>query len=168
MRIIRPDDRDDDGHDHSHDEGRIPADPRAIGDILGDELEDYLAQVIADVPPPEDAQPTGPSRSGRPIGPKRPALHLVATDTDSDDDAEPEVDPDAAIEAGRAARHRMLRGAAGGSSVVVLSATLAAWGEPLAVSGPLAAYGAGWVAYLWWNAALRPSVLARFLIPVNR
>ncbi|MET7770182.1 hypothetical protein [Nocardia sp. NPDC005366] len=155
MRIIRPDDDNDRDDEHDPEQGPTRAE---IGDFA-DEVEDYLAHVLANVPPPDSDEPpyTPPSRSGRPIGPKRPALHLVPNeDGDRDRDAAA-VDPEAVIEAGRSARTRMVRSASGGSAVVVLAGAFACWGESFAVTGPLAVYGAGWVGYLWWNAALRPS-----------
>ncbi|WP_216917821.1 hypothetical protein [Nocardia noduli] len=158
MRIKPPNDRNNGDGD---DDDRLPTDPSVIGEMLGDEVEDYLAHVLADVPPLDEEEPpfTPPSRSRRPIGPKRPALHLVPTSKDDHEDRDDAaaLDPEAAIEAGRTARTRMVRSAAGGSALVALAAAFACWGESVAVTGPMAVYGTGWVGYLWWNAALRPS-----------
>ncbi|WP_433193818.1 hypothetical protein ACQP1G_34235 [Nocardia sp. CA-107356] len=148
MRIIRDNQNPDDDPENNR-KPTQPSDPKALGDILADEVADFLAAVaeIADNPTPRNNPATEPVK---------PTLRLVT----SDDTAIPEAvtDPAAIVKAGRAARRRMIRGAAGGSSVVVGLAVLAGWGQPWLVTGPLAAYGTGWLAYLWWNAALRPSI----------
>ncbi|MGN2640516.1 hypothetical protein ACTD5D_30980 [Nocardia takedensis] len=155
MRIIRP----DDNHDDDRDGNRGPDDPDFFSDI-GDEVEDYLAHVLADVPPLDPDEVPAPTTTG-PRGakpPKRGVLHLVPTDDPHADTPTPvAVDPDTAIAAGRGARKRMVRGAAGGSVLVVAAAAVLGWGESFTVVGPLAVYGTGWVGYLCWNAALRPS-----------
>ncbi|MGN2640604.1 hypothetical protein ACTD5D_31430 [Nocardia takedensis] len=159
MRIIRPDDNHDD-HDDDRDraEDRGPDDPDFFSDI-GDEVEDYLAHVLADIPPLDPDEVPAPTAGPRgPKPPKRGVLHLVPTDDpDADDPTPVAVDPDTAIAAGRGARKRMVRGAAGSSALVVAAATVLGWGESFTVVGPLAVYGTGWVGYLCWNAALRPS-----------
>ncbi|QIS13649.1 hypothetical protein [Nocardia arthritidis] len=153
MRVFR------DNHDHNDDDhdndGREPIDPRTDGEILADEFADYLALAaeVADNPPPPDPL-------DEPTTIDRPRLRLVTTGTDTldeTDDADPWAktsDPDY----GRTARRRLVRGAAGGSAVVVGLGALAGWGEPFVVVGPLTAYGLGWLAYLWWHAALRPTI----------
>ena len=40
---------------------------------------------------------------------------------------------------------------------MVAAAAVLGWGESFTVVGPLAVYGTGWIGYLCWNAALRPS-----------
>ncbi|QVI22911.1 hypothetical protein KHQ06_08085 [Nocardia tengchongensis] len=50
----------------------------------------------------------------------------------------------------------MLRAGAGGSLTVLAALAVAVWGQRAVVAVPLAAYGFAWIAYLWWNAALRP------------
>ncbi|WP_406272518.1 hypothetical protein OH799_32920 [Nocardia sp. NBC_00881] len=158
MRIFRDNnDHNDEDPDEGRNESHEPIDPKAIGDILADEFADYLADVTAaaDNPPPQHRQPTDDTEP-----PARPTLRLVKnddTDTDTDEGDKP-LDPRAAAAAGRAARRRLVRGAAGGSAVVVTATALATWGQPWMVAGPLAAYSTGWLAYLWWNAALRPSI----------
>ncbi|MGY1946167.1 hypothetical protein [Nocardia asiatica] len=149
MRIIR------DNHDHNDedpDEGRRPASERDRAEILAEEIEDYLADVLACAPPDtQDFEPAAPQ--------PRPTLRLVKTDaTDTDPDCDKPLDPEVFAAAGRAARRRMARGAAGGSAVVVTATVLATWGQPWIVTGPLAVYGTAWLAYLWWNAALRPGI----------
>ncbi|MGY2027261.1 hypothetical protein [Nocardia gipuzkoensis] len=153
MRIIR--DNNDHNNDEDPDERRRPASERDQAEILAEEIEDYLADVLACAPPDTpDFTPPAPQ--------PRPALHLVKTDTDTTGGADPDydkpLDPEVFAAAGRAARRRMARGAAGGSAVVVTATVLATWGQPWIVTGPLAGYGTAWLAYLWWNAALRPSI----------
>lgn len=152
MRIIR----DNDHNDEDPDEQREPIEPKAIGDILADEFADYLADVaaVADTPDPHD------EHASKPHAPVRPVLRVVQNSDTSDSVREwdKSLDPDAVAKAGRAARRRMVRGAAGASSVVVTATLLTTWEQPWIVTGPLAAYGTGWLAYLWWNAALRPSI----------
>ncbi|MEV6388900.1 hypothetical protein [Nocardia xishanensis] len=152
MRIIRPHDHNDDDPDDRQPKRPGPVDPAQQGQQLADEVEDFLASAVANVPPVDDESPV--SAAAKP----RPALRLVP-DADDSDTAEWDapLDPAEIAAAGRGARRRMVRGAAGGSTVVVLSGLLATWGESLVVTGPVAVYGAGWLAYLWWNAALRPS-----------
>ncbi|WP_216916360.1 hypothetical protein [Nocardia noduli] len=170
MRIIRPDDSNDDDND---DKGRADSGPGRGGGSFGreltpadfagvaDDVEDYLADVLAGVPPFDGDEPlyTQSSRSARPIGPKRPALHLVSPGTDPDQESDDGTgrDHDELIAAGRNARKRMLRHAGSGTVLVVTVGAVAGWGESVVVTGPLAVYGLAWVGYLWWNAALRPS-----------
>ncbi|KAA8884257.1 hypothetical protein F3087_34095 [Nocardia colli] len=157
MRIIR----DNNPHDDESDDDRTPnepgspvesREPKAIGDILAAEFADYLADVVANVPEPVDPD-TVPA-------PPRPALRLVTPVAGGPDtgDWDKPFTVENAVEAARTARRRVVRVAAGGSAVVVTAGVLAGWGEPLIVTGPLAVYGTGWLAYLWWNAALRPSI----------
>ncbi|WP_040698937.1 hypothetical protein [Nocardia vinacea] len=149
MRIIR----DNDNNDEDPDEQREPIEPKAIGDILADEFADYLADVTA-------AADTPDQRASEPHAPARPVLRVVHNNDTSDpvQQWDKPLDPDAVATAGRTARRRMVRGAAGASYAVVTATVLATWGQPWIVTGPLAAYGAGWLIYLWWNAALRPSI----------
>ncbi|WP_174188469.1 hypothetical protein [Nocardia barduliensis] len=150
MRIIR--DNNDHNNNEDPDERRTPAGERNQAEILAEEIEDYLADVLACAPPDtQDFTPSAPQ--------PRPALHLVKTDTTgTDPDYDKPLDPEVFAAAGRAARRRIARGAAGGSAVVVTATVLATWGQPWIVTGPLAGYGTAWLAYLWWNAALRPSI----------
>ncbi|WP_329405969.1 hypothetical protein OG563_30495 [Nocardia vinacea] len=141
--------RNNDHNEEGPDEGRDRNDPKSQGEKFADEVEDFLASVaeMIDNPAPR------PNSAAEPV---RPTLRLVTTD----DTAIPEAvtDPTAITKAGRAARRRMIRGSVGGSSVVVGLAWFAGWGQPWLVAGPIAAYSTGWLAYLWWNAALRPSI----------
>ncbi|WP_378736692.1 hypothetical protein [Nocardia brasiliensis] len=145
---------DDHNNDDDPDERREPVEPKPIGDILAAEFADYLAHVVANVPPPANPEDATPST------PQRPDLRLVAPATDELDseDWDKPFTVEEALQAARIARRRVVRGAAGGSAVVVTAVLFAGWGEPLIVTGPLAVYGTGWLAYLWWNAALRPSL----------
>ncbi|MBF6296816.1 hypothetical protein IU459_04560 [Nocardia amamiensis] len=151
MRMIR------DNNDHNSedpDEGRRPASERDQAEILAEEIEDYLADVLACAPPDtQDFESAAPQ--------PRPTLRLVKTDattTSTDPDCDKPLDPEVFAAAGRAARRRAARVAAGGSAVVVTATVLATWEQPWTVTGPLAVYGTAWLAYLWWNAALRPSI----------
>ncbi|CAM4487259.1 hypothetical protein NONI108955_34355 [Nocardia ninae] len=131
-----------------------PGEPTQIRDILAAEFADYLADVVAKVPPPENPDDPTPAPP-----PARPNLRLITTPDDkavTTDWDEPLTVADA-VTAARTARRRVVRGAAGGTAFVVTAVVVAGWGEPLIVGGPLAVYGAGWLGYLWWNAALRPS-----------
>ncbi|MEU7633853.1 hypothetical protein AB0C34_28395 [Nocardia sp. NPDC049220] len=157
MRVYRDNnDHNDEDPDQGGSEGRDPVDPKAIGDILADEFADYLADVVAaaDNTPPAHRQPTDATEP-----PAKPTLRLVKNDeTDTVAEWDKSLEPGAAAAAGRAGRRRMIRGAAGSSAVVVTATVLATWDQPWIVTGPLAAYGGAWLGYLWWNAALRPSV----------
>lgn len=154
MRIFRdnPDDHDPEDFDNDDDITR-GEDPKAVGDIIADEFADYLASVVADAPPPTepDAETTAGTETPAPI------LRLV-----KDDDTTPETEPDNPEvdprEAARAARKRLIGASAKGSAVVIGLGVVAGWGEPPVVVGPLAVYGTAWLAYLWWNAALRPPI----------
>ncbi|PXX66932.1 hypothetical protein DFR70_103687 [Nocardia tenerifensis] len=135
-------------------EPREPGEPTAIRDILAAEFADYLADVVAKTPPPDNPDDTTPTP------PARPNLRLITTTPDKSGTAdwdEP-LTVDDAITAARTARRKVVRGAAGGTAVVVTAGVVAGWGEPLIVTGPLAIYGTGWLGYLWWNAALRPTL----------
>ncbi|MFC9434001.1 hypothetical protein [Nocardia sp. NPDC057030] len=156
----RPDHNDDDPDNHTpNDPTPAPAEsqePKTIGDILASEFASFLADAVAKVPPPQ----TDPAYEPEP--PTRPNLHLVTTEPEPAAAAPAGRDEpftaDDAVTAARTARRKVARAAAGGSAVVVAAVAFAGWGEPPIVTGPLAVYGTGWLAYLWWNAALRPSI----------
>ncbi|QIS02335.1 hypothetical protein F5X71_08370 [Nocardia brasiliensis] len=160
MRYSRENDHnDDDPEDYQPGGPAQPADesrePKAIGDILAAQFASFLADAVAKVPPPEpDPDDTTPAT------PPRPNLRLVTTQPDhtAPADGDEPFTVEAAVNAARTARRKVVRGAASGSTFVVAAGVFAGWGEPLIVAGPLAVYGAGWLAYLWWNAALRPSL----------
>ncbi|MFG3524880.1 hypothetical protein ACGF5S_31805 [Nocardia nova] len=151
MRIIR----DDDGHDHNDDNrpkrlediaAGVPADE--VGNLIADEVSDFLAAAVraTDRTPAAPAEPS-PAQH-------KPDLRLVPTIPDEDHDGiEPTEDAGTAVSSGRV---RLLTSTAASSSFVVTAAALAGWGQPAVVAVPVAGYGIGWLAYLWWNAALRP------------
>lgn len=159
MRINnRPEDHEPDDHETSRDQDKYE-DPREIADIIGDEFTDYLNAVLADGSPPLDEDIVRPpAKSPAPAAPSTPKLRLVKDENLTPaliDSAGEEIDPETAA---KAARTRLIRGSAKGTAVVAGLGVAAGWGEPLVVVGPLAVYSAGWLAYLWWNAALRPPI----------
>ncbi|MVU79476.1 hypothetical protein GPX89_19785 [Nocardia sp. ET3-3] len=157
MRIIRSNDDHDDDHEHQHNRKRGSGGPNElgelvaglpdgqVGDILGDEASAFIAAatVAADGP-------------GFPLGldvpeesiPAKPVLRLVTPEKHLD------TAPSSPAQAGL--RPRLLRAGLGGSALVAVILLIADWRQPAVVAAPLAVYGLGWVAYLWWNAALRP------------
>ncbi|WP_107656037.1 hypothetical protein [Nocardia suismassiliense] len=142
MRIIRNnDDNDKDPEDFE------PNDPKDQGEKLADEVADFLAAVAERAPFPtgQDA----PAPAGQSV---KPELRLVKTDD------VPDARDEAIVATAGGLRPRLVRAGAGGSAVVIVVAVFAAWGEPPAVAVPITVYGAGWMAYLWWNAALRPPI----------
>ncbi|WP_036499192.1 hypothetical protein [Nocardia aobensis] len=150
MRIIR----DNDGHDHNDDDPRkrledfaagVPADE--VGNMIADEVSDFLAAAVrATDHRPAPTEPTPAQR--------KPDLRLVI-DTPHDE-KEDEDTPSPAGATGSSGRARLLTSTAASSTLVVAAAALAGWGQPAVVAVPVAGYGIGWLAYLWWNAALRP------------
>ncbi|WP_280410092.1 hypothetical protein [Nocardia brasiliensis] len=137
MRIIRNSDHNDEDPEDS--DGN---DPAVQGEILADEVADFLAAAAAAAPfyTGQDA-PIEPA-------PIKPVLRLVKPDHTSTIE----------IPVTTAAGSKAWRAGAGGSTTVVVLALVAAWGEPAVVTVPLVVYGAGWIAYLWWNTALRPPI----------
>ncbi|MFI9406866.1 hypothetical protein [Nocardia sp. NPDC052316] len=142
MRIIRNND-----HNDEDPEDFEPNDPKDQGEKLADEVADFLAAVAERAPFPTGQDAPAPARQ-----PVKPELRLVKTDD------LPNVRDEAIVAAADGPRPRLVRAGAGGSAVVIVLALFAAWGEPPAVVVPITVYGAGWVAYLWWNAALRPPI----------
>ncbi|MBF6065427.1 hypothetical protein IU500_34405 [Nocardia terpenica] len=161
MRIIRNNDPYDDGDDpepdREQDRLRGSREPQPIGDILADQVSAFLAQVAAVA----DDQSTTLSHDA-PVEPRpdpavKPALRLVTTgDTDTGTGTGEMADPADARRAGTRVRLELLRAGIGGTTVVVAAAAVAGWGQPAVVVAPIAVYGLGWIAFLWWNAALRP------------
>ncbi|WP_406237516.1 hypothetical protein [Nocardia sp. NBC_01009] len=153
MRIIRPHDPDDDDdrqHGRTQEPAATPTDPAIAGELFADEVEEFLAALAnpdRTAPVAATEPPISTDQSVRRAAPTvvpntedQPAEHVAAPPVP----ARP--------------RARMLGRTAASSSVVVGLGVTAGWGEPLLVTGPLAVYGAGWLAYLWWNAALRPPI----------
>ncbi|WP_155525688.1 hypothetical protein, partial [Nocardia sp. 852002-51244_SCH5132740] len=152
MRIIR----DDDGHDHNDDDrpkrledfaAGVPADE--VGNLIADEVSDFLAAAVraTDRTPAASAEPT--------LAQHKPDLRLVPSVVD-DEEHDTEHTTEEAGTTGSSGRARLLTSTAASSSLVVTAAALAGWGQPAVVAVPVAGYGIGWLAYLWWNAALRP------------
>ncbi|NKY48379.1 hypothetical protein [Nocardia cerradoensis] len=148
MRIIR----DDDGHDQNDDNPRkrlediaagVPADE--VGNMIADEVSDFLAAAVraTDRTPAAPAEPS-PAQH-------KPDLRLVPSVVDDEENTTEKVGT-----TGSSGRVRLLTSTAASSSLVVTAAALAGWGQPAVVAVPVAGYGIGWLAYLWWNAALRP------------
>ncbi|WP_187684308.1 hypothetical protein [Nocardia wallacei] len=153
MRIIRNDDHDD--NNDRNQRRQQSQDPKVLGDILADEISAYLVAAsdaadrhAAQLPPP--VEPAVPA-------PIRPVPHRDNPDADAGDGDGGQV---AEVVVGLPEYRRSLvpvvRGTAAGSAVVVAVAVTAGWGQPAPVLIPVAGYGVGWLAYLWWNAALRP------------
>ncbi|WP_433562315.1 hypothetical protein ACQP1O_33190 [Nocardia sp. CA-151230] len=157
-RVSRDDEFDDENNEHRRKQQRGASESRElrevlrgvpddqVADILGDEFSDFLAKGTAAAGKPrfplgQDAP--SPQESAKPV------LHLVKTE-----DGEKVTGTATTSPAG--VRPQLLRAGLGGSLAVLAVAVVAAWGQPAAVAIPLAVYGLGWVAYLWWNAALRP------------
>ncbi|WP_459549902.1 hypothetical protein [Nocardia sp. X0981] len=146
-------------HDDDHEPDREPGgDLDQLMEILSDELEDFLAAEAA------AADPAGSdARADQPPAPVAPFVRLVKTTKREpavpveDEHLAPVHRPAPEAVAGPGGRvPRWVRVTMPGSAVVVtLTATIAA-GQPGVVAVPVAAYGAGWTAYLWWNAAYRP------------
>ncbi|MGW0003404.1 hypothetical protein ACWDT6_06140 [Nocardia grenadensis] len=156
MRISRNFD-----HDDHEPEPNPERDMEQLMDILSDELDEFLTASAAAA----DTPTHGDNPAEPPPAPVKPTLRLVKTTKPEpavpvEDDnlapihrAAPEIQTETE---GRVPR--WVRVTLPGSAVVVtLTATIAA-GQPGVVAVPVAAYGAGWTAYLWWNAAYRPPV----------
>ncbi|QLY33993.1 hypothetical protein [Nocardia huaxiensis] len=163
MRIIRNYGHDDDHEHDDHDprEDRESRDPKVMGEILADEVSDFLAAAAhaagAPFPLGHDA-PTEPT-------PGKPVLRLVTTDDT------PGEQPMLGAGPGAGLRPRLLQTGIGGSALVLAAVVFVVWGQAAVVAVPLAGYGLGWIAYLWWNAALRPpipQVLAVLVTAVTR
>ncbi|MFF0495754.1 hypothetical protein ACFYU5_05065 [Nocardia aobensis] len=152
MRIIR----DDDGHDHNDDNrpkrlediaAGVPADE--VGNLIADEVSDFLAAAVRAT----DRTPTAPAEPAP--AQHKPDLRLVPSVVD-DEEHDTEHTTKEAGTTGSSGRVRLLTSTAASSSLVVTAAALAGWGQPAVVAVPVAGYGIGWLAYLWWNTALRP------------
>ncbi|QLY33963.1 hypothetical protein H0264_18560 [Nocardia huaxiensis] len=155
MRIFRDhdDDPDPDEEPQRPGKGFGPDEVAAQADLLADEIADHLADVAAAA----DATTAGTDQPA----PAKPTLRLVpplaapaATDT-SDTAKHPE--PESVSSAAPPSWGRVWRASAAGSSVVVGIAATTAWGQPAEVGIPVTVYGLGWIAYLLWDTAHRPS-----------
>ncbi|MFE3799283.1 hypothetical protein [Nocardia tengchongensis] len=144
MRIFRDHDHEHDGDDEHDDERprkNLSRDEIAAqAEVMADEIADFLSDVADDNPS------TAPA--ARPMaGPEQP---VTAVPTEAGD-------PVPVSAANPRTRGRIWRASAAGSSVVVGLAATAAWGQPAEVGVPIVLYGLGWIAYLSWDAARRPS-----------
>lgn len=158
MRISRNFDHDDDREPEPEKGGDLDQ----LMDILSEEIDEFLAAsaAAADTPTSSD----NPAER-RPPAPVKPIVRLVKTSKPEpampveDDNLAPIHRPTPEVQTETGGRvPRWVRVTLPGSAVVVtLTATIAA-GQPGVVAVPVAAYGAGWTAYLWWNAAYRPPV----------
>ncbi|MFI2334157.1 hypothetical protein ACH474_12245 [Nocardia rhamnosiphila] len=157
MRISRNFDHDDDREPEPEKGGDLDQ----LMDMLSEEIDEFLAASAAAADTPSSSD----TATERPPTPVKPTLRLVKTTKPEpavpveDDNLAPIHRPAPEFQAEAAGRvPRWVRVTLPGSAVVVtLTATIAA-GQPGVVAVPVAAYGAGWTAYLWWNAAYRPPV----------
>ncbi|MCP2293632.1 hypothetical protein APR11_000036 [Nocardia amikacinitolerans] len=153
MRIARNFDNDPDDDHNEKDQVE-----QAV-ELLIDEAEDFLAEQAA-------ANPYHPDATSAAVAgpqPQRPAprLRLVKNPDPAvpveDKHLPPALRPTVTVTAPPRRRvPRWVRTTLPGSLVVVLGAAALANGQPGVVAAPLAAYAAGWVAFLAWNAAYRP------------
>ncbi|WP_280359319.1 hypothetical protein [Nocardia otitidiscaviarum] len=148
MRIHRASDDDPDDWRHT------PIDPTNIpgqADQLADEVEDWLTEVTTAADQPPAHTPTAPT------SPARPQSSTTGATEHTDPTSATTPTPRPAGDSRTVGR--VARASAAGSSVVVALAAVAAWGQPAPVAAPVAVYALGWIAYLCWNAARRPSPL---------
>ncbi|MFE3000730.1 hypothetical protein ACFXG4_37740 [Nocardia sp. NPDC059246] len=147
MRIFRDYGDEHDDHDDEQPRKGFGRDEIAAqADLLADEIADFLSD-------------TAGAADQRP--PVKPTLRLVPPLT-----APEQATASAPVETGEPAlvpvvkphtRGQIWRASAAGSFVVVGLAAVTAWGQPFEVGVPVAVYGLGWIAYLSWSAARRPS-----------
>ncbi|MFB7722304.1 hypothetical protein [Nocardia sp. NPDC056100] len=147
MRVFR--DHDDD-HEHDDDHGDEqpgtginPDEIFVQAELLADEIADFLTETVDEADQP------------RPAGPTTQPVPVTTTPQQSTTAAP--VEPRPAPTANPYTRGQIWRASAAGSFVVVGLAAIAAWGQPAEVGAPAILYGLGWLAYLNWNAARRPS-----------
>ncbi|MFE3222918.1 hypothetical protein [Nocardia sp. NPDC059228] len=156
MRIFRDheDDHDGDDHDGEQPSSGINRDEIAAhADLLADEIADYLADPTAyDTDPADETVQRPPAKPILRLVPPLPTQEQPATAAPVESGA-----PAPVPSAKPHTRGQIWRASAAGSFVVVGLATTAAWGQPADVGGPVVVYGLGWIAYLAWNAARRPS-----------
>lgn len=146
MRIFRDDDEhDDEPHGHPR-----PDDIGAQANLLADEIEDFLCEAA-------EAADAALSKTETPLSAPLPDAAVRIAAPVEPITGEPAPAPIPAPVAKPHTRGRIWRAGAAGSSVVVGVAALAAWGQPAEVAVPVTVYGLGWLAYLSWHAARRPS-----------
>ncbi|WP_067704490.1 hypothetical protein [Nocardia jejuensis] len=144
MRIFR--DSDD---DHDDEKPRNSADPAAQAEVLADEILDWL-----DERDRANTTPQTPMASVTPLFPVT-TNPTIASETVAAEGPRPVTTP--APTATPHTRGQIWRASAASSFVVVGASTVAIWGQPAEVGVPITVYGLGWVAYLIWNSARRPS-----------
>ncbi|WP_068058158.1 hypothetical protein [Nocardia xishanensis] len=155
MRIARNFDNDPDDDPNEKDQVE-----QAV-ELLIDEAEDFLAEHAAASPyHPESDTASAAVAEPQPQRPA-PRLRLVKNPDPAvpveDEHLPPALRPTVTVTAPPRRRvPRWVRTTLPGSLVVVLAAAALANGQPGVVAAPLAAYAAGWVAFLAWNAAYRP------------
>ncbi|MGX1805175.1 hypothetical protein ACWIGI_05625 [Nocardia sp. NPDC055321] len=144
MRIFR--DHDD---DHDDEKPRPSDDPAAQAELLADEIQDWLDE--------RDRAKTTPQTPMASVTPLFPVATdpATASETAAADALKPVATPVPA--AVTHTRGQIWRASAASSFVVVGASTVAIWGQPAEVGAPITVYGLGWVVYLLWNSAHRPS-----------
>ncbi|MEV6101461.1 hypothetical protein [Nocardia sp. NPDC051981] len=144
MRIFR-----DHADDHDDEQPRKSFGRDEIAD-QADRLADEIAKFLSDTADDADQRP-----------PATPTLRLVpplTTPEQATAAAPVETGEPAPAPAKPHTRGQIWRASAAVSFVVVGLAAVAAWGQPAEVGVPVVVYGLGWIAYLSWNAARRPSL----------
>lgn len=148
MRVFRDSDDPDD------DPPRKPIDPHNLegqADQLADEIADWLTEVVDEV---DEGNDVGPASTATPTAPTTPTTG--PTNGAPHPPTRHSAGPAPTANPPRSTR-RVWRASAASYSVVVTATALAATGQPAPVTVPVVAYGLGWIAYLCWNAAHRPS-----------
>ncbi|MFD6357263.1 hypothetical protein [Nocardia tengchongensis] len=145
MRIFR--DHHDDDHDDEQPRKNLSRDDIAAqAEDMVDAISDFLSDAAGAADGLLQATP-----AGRPV--TSPATPGQATGAAPAEAVQPAPTPVAKPHT----RGQIWRASAAGSFVVVGLAATAAWGQPAEVGVPAVLYGLGWIAYLSWNAARRPS-----------
>ncbi|MFJ9368777.1 hypothetical protein ACIRRA_30725 [Nocardia sp. NPDC101769] len=151
MRIFR----DHDGDDHDDEQSRkgINRDEIAAhAEVMYDEIADYLADPAAYDTNLDETIARSPAKPILRLVPPLPTPQPSTTATPAESG-----DPAPVLPTKPPTRGQIWRASAAGSFVVVGLATTAAWGQSAEVGAPVVLYGLGWIAYLAWNAARRPS-----------
>ncbi|MFB8001544.1 hypothetical protein [Nocardia sp. NPDC056000] len=143
MRIFR--DSDDD-HEPDDEQPGNPIDPdnlAAAAELLADEIAEFFTAIA-------DHQHTQLAAHPLPAAPTTapPAPTVTVPENSA---------PATATVAKPHTRSQIWRASAVGSGVVVAVAAIAAWDQPAEVGAPVVVYGLGWITYLLWNTARRPS-----------
>lgn len=149
MRIFR--DHDHNGDD-DHNDDEQPRKNLSRDDIAAqaEEMVDAISDFLSGVAGAADQLPQA-------IPAARPATMLTTQGQATAAAPAEAVQPAPTPVAKPHTRGQIWRASAAGSFVVVGLAATAAWGQPAEVGVPVVVYGLGWIAYLSWNAARRPS-----------